>query len=405
MPSSAEQPQPLGRVVMAVKDWIGRLNEIWIDAQVIEIRRRSGPTQFLTFRDRVADISATVTVSSLVLDSAGPLPEGSRVTARVRPRIWERNSSLSFECLELQVAGEGQLLARLERLRRALQAEGLFDAARKRRLPVIPRRIGLVTAAGSDAERDVLTNVEKRWPAKFEVAHALVQGTRSAESVMLAVQKLDEHPQVDVIVIARGGGSLEDLMSFSDEGLIRCVAAAKTPTISAIGHEQDTPLLDFVADVRASTPTAAATLVVPDFATEQERLATAKTRLHKAITRQLEQRSDSLRDLKARGVLADPMRAYAAHYDKLALLRYRLSGAITSKLKAEQQVVDRALQGARTMSPRATLERGYAVLTGPNQHSVTSINEVETGGQVRALLADGDLELKVEKITPKEANE
>ena len=195
MNSSQEQPQPLGRVIGAVKDWVGRLGEIWVDAQVVEIKRRSGATQFMTFRDRVANMSAQVTVSSLVLDAAGPLPEGSRVTARVRPRLWDRTTSLSLECLELHVAGEGRLLAQLEQLKRKLQAEGLFEEYRKKRLPLLPRVIGLVTGKDSDAERDVLTNVARRWPAaRFTVRHALVQGANSAESVMTALARLDADP-------------------------------------------------------------------------------------------------------------------------------------------------------------------------------------------------------------------
>ena len=242
--SSAEHPQPLGRVIGAVKDWVGRCGEIWVDAQVVEIKRRAAPTQFLTFRDRVANMSARVTVSSLVLDAAGPLPEGSRVTARVRPRVWDRDTSLSFECLDIQVAGEGRLLAQLEQLKRKLQAEGLFEPHRKRRLPVLPRTIGLITGKDSDAERDVVTTVHRRWPAAaIRTRHALVQGPTAAESVMTALAALDADPQVDVVVIARGGGSLEDLLAFSDEGLVRAVAAARTPVVTAIGHEADQPLV------------------------------------------------------------------------------------------------------------------------------------------------------------------
>ena len=256
--SSPDRPQPLARIVGAVADWVGRLGEIWVEAQVIEIKRRAAPTQFLTLRDRFADVSCSVTTSAFVLDSAGSLPEGSQVRARLKPRVWEPNASLSFECLELQVAGTGRLLAELDARRRTLQAEGLFDAHRKKRLPLLPRRIGLITGKDSDAEHDVLRNVSRRWPARFTVAHSLVQGPTAAASVMQALHSLDDDPEVDVIVIARGGGALEDLLPFSDEGLVRAVSACRTPVVSAIGHESDTPLLDFVADLRASTPTDAA---------------------------------------------------------------------------------------------------------------------------------------------------
>ena len=399
--SSEAQPQPLGRVVMAVKDWVGRCSEIWVDAQVIEIKRRSGPTQFLTFRDRVADMSAKVTVSAMVLDAAGPLPEGSRVTARVRPRVWERNSSLSFECLELVVAGEGKLLARLEQLKRKLQAEGLFEAHRKKRLPFIPRGIGLVTGKGSDAEHDVLAVVSRRWPAVVKSAYCLVQGPSSAESVITAIQKLDRDASVDVIIIARGGGSLEDLLSFSDEGVVRAVANCTTPVISAIGHEQDVPLLDFVADVRASTPTDAAKKVVPDFEEETALMGQARSRMDAAILHRLDSAERSLRDVVSRPVLHDPTSAFAAHLDRLALLRHRLASGIDAFLRHEEAGLRAALTGVRAMSPKATLERGYAVLFDGDA-TVSSVHDTTPGSTIRAHLADGQLELAVTTIHEQE---
>ncbi len=399
--SSEAQPQPLGRVVMAVKDWVGRCNEIWVDAQVIEIKRRSGPTQFLTFRDRIADMSAPVTVSAMVLDAAGPLPEGSRVTARVRPRVWERNTRLSFECLELVVAGEGKLLARLEQLKRKLQAEGLFEPHRKRRPPFIPRRIGLVTGKASDAEHDVMTTVQQRWPALFTVAHCLVQGPNSAESVITAILRLDRDPDVDVIIIARGGGSLEDLLSFSDEGVVRAVANCTTPVISAIGHEQDVPLLDHVADVRASTPTDAGKRVVPDFEAELDLMSGARARLNGAISHRIDVAQRGLDDLRTRPVLRDPTSAFAAHHDRLALLRHRLASGIDTVLRSEEAGLRTALTGVRAMSPKATLERGYAVLFDGDA-TVSSVHDTSPGTRIRAHLADGQLDLSVTDIHEQE---
>lgn len=404
MNSSAEEPQPLGRVVMAVKDWVGRLGEIWVDAQVIEIKRRSGPTQFLTFRDRIADVSASVTASALVLDAAGPLPEGSRVTARLRPRLWDRNSSLSFECLEIRVAGEGRLLARLEQLKRKLQAEGLFEPHRKRRLPFIPRTIGLVTGKGSDAERDVLTNVENRWPARFRIAYATVQGPHAAESVMLALQRLDADPEVDVIIIARGGGSLEDLLAFSDEGVVRAVAEATTPVVSAIGHEQDVPLLDFVADLRASTPTDAAKRVVPDFHQEAEVVSQARHRLDGALANRLDVAQRWLDDVRTRPVLLDPTSTFGAHLDKLELLRHRLASGIEQRLRHEESDLRSAISSIRAMSPKATLERGYAVLVDGGGQSVSSVGDAHPGTRINAYLADGQLELDVVGVTEEDSN-
>lgn len=395
MTSSPESPQPLGRVVLAVKDWIGRLGEIWVDAQVIEIKRRRGPTQFMTFRDRRTEIAATVTASALVLDAVGPLPEGAQVIARVRPRIWDRNSSLSFECLELRVAGEGQLLAQLEQLKRKLQAEGLFEPHRKKPLPFIPRRIGLITSAGSDAERDVVVNTHNRWPAVFSTSPVLVQGPHATETILRALAELDAEPDVDVIIIARGGGALQDLLPFSDEGMVRAVAAARTPVVTAIGHEQDVPLIDFVADVRASTPTAAAALVVPDFQEEEALVTQARARLDQAVTQLLDSSQRTLADLRSRPVLRDPTHTFVAHEDRLRLLTHRLDAAISGVLHREEAALASSLSTIRATSPKATLERGYALLIDADQTSVSSVSETTRGDRIQAWLADGQLDLEV----------
>lgn len=403
MHSSQEQPQPLGRVIGAVKDWVGRLGEVWVDAEVVEIKRRAGATHFMTFRDKRANMSANVTVSTLVLDSAGPLPEGSRVTARVRPRLWDRTTSLSFECLELHMAGEGRLLAQLEALKRKLQAEGLFEEHRKRRLPLLPRVIGLVTGRDSDAERDVVRNVALRWPAAvLRTRHALVQGPDSAASVMTGLAALDADPEVDVIIIARGGGSLEDLLSFSDEGLVRAVAAARTPVISAIGHERDFPLLDFVADLRASTPTDAAKRVVPDRAQEAHGLEQARGRLRRSIELRLEHEQHSLDGVRSRPVLLDPTSAFAAHFERLELLRHRLEATVLRLLREEDATLLAAVSTIRALSPMRTLERGYAVLVSDAGETISGVDSTSPGARIQALLHDGELTLDVVSKQKKE---
>lgn len=400
--SSADQPQPLGRIVLAVKDWIARLGEVWVEAQVIEIKRRKSPTQFLTLRDRTTDISASVTVTSFVLDSAGHLPEGSQVIARLKPRLWDRNSSLHFECLEIKAAGEGRLLAQLEELKRKLQAEGLFEGYRKRRLPLIPRAIGLITSPGSDAEHDVLTNTAARWPAQFITKPVMVQGPKAVSQVIAALRELDANDAIDVIVIARGGGSLEDLLPFSDEGLIREVAAATTPVISAIGHEQDVPLLDFVADARASTPTGVAAIVVPDHAQETAMIAEAKTRLRHALTTRLSAAQQALTELRSRPVLRNPLSALEPHLGKLELLRHRLLAAMNRALEQDRAQVTSLLSSLRAMSPKATLQRGYAVVVDQHSRSVTSVDDVAPGIQIQAWLVDGLIDASVTATHRKE---
>lgn len=396
MQSSPESPQPLGRVVLAVKDWVGRLGSVWVDAQVIELRRRAGKaTHFLTLRDRYADVSATVTCSTFVLDSAGPLTEGSQVTAQLRPRVWPGTASLSFEALEVRISGEGRLLAQLEQRRRQLQAEGLFDRARKKRLPFLPASIGLIAGQGSDAERDVCVNLRRRWPAAdVRIVHAIMQGPQSAESVMIALQALDRDPGVQVIVIARGGGSLEDLLPFSDEGLVRAVSAARTPVVSAIGHEADTPLLDLVADLRASTPTDAARRVVPDAAEESELVASGLTRIRQAVLGSLDRAERDLTQVQTRPVMCDPMASFAAHDERLHQLRHRLRQAIDRRVGDENTSVTHDLARVRTMSPKATLDRGYAILARGDA-TVASVADVEPGTDLLAWLADGQLDLQV----------
>lgn len=395
--NSADAPQPLGRVVSEVRSWVGRLGAIWVDAQVIELRRRSGAsTHFLTFRDRFAEVSASVSCSSMVLDAAGPVTEGAQVTALVRPRVWEKTTQLTFECLDLRIAGEGRLLAQLEQLKRLLQAEGLFEVTRKKRLPFVPSGIGLIAGEGSDAARDVRTHVLNRWPsARIRFVPALVQGPSSAESVMVALRQLDEDAHVDVIVIARGGGSLEDLLPFSDEGLVRAVAACRTPVVSAIGHEADQPILDLVADRRASTPTDAARHVVPDAAAESELMQRGRDRIHGAIVQRLDAAWRDLSDVRSRPIMRDPMTAFAAQDERLAHLRHRLGSAMERTITEEQLRVRHQLGSVRTMSPKATLERGYAILVTSAGQTLTDADQVSVGDGVTAHLARGEVALAV----------
>ena len=295
------------------------------------------------------------------------------------------------------------LLAELDARRRKLQAEGLFDPHRKRPLPLLPRRIGLITGKDSDAERDVLRNVTRRWPARFTVAHSPVQGPGAAASVMQALQDLDEDPEVDVIVIARGGGALEDLLPFSDEGLVRAVAACRTPVVSAIGHESDTPLLDFVADLRASTPTDAASRIVPEFATEQDLVVLARARLRQAIEARIGQAGQELAELRRRPVLASPAAALEGHRDRLALLRHRLRTAVDQQLTSRRTDLASHLSAVRALSPAATLQRGYALLVDEAQHVVSGVADAPVGGTLTAHLADGELTLTTQASHPKES--
>jgi exodeoxyribonuclease VII large subunit len=369
-----------------------------VEAQVIELKRRAAPTQFLTLRDTARNISAAVTTTAAVLDTAGPLTEGTTVLAHLKPRVYVERGSLSFDCDELRIAGEGRLLAMLEVLKRKLQAEGLFSPARKQPLPFLPCGIGLITGANSAAERDVKTNVWLRWPgANIITRHALMQGPQSAADVITALRELDVDERIDLIVIARGGGSLEDLLPFSDEGLVRAVAAAHTPVVSAIGHEPDTPILDLVADLRASTPTDAAKRIVPDTTEERRFLDTATARLRSAISGRLATEQTLLDQLKTRPVLANPLAGIMVHYEQLAALNSRRNTAALRAINTEYALIDATLAQVRALSPKATLERGYAVLTMENGDSLTSVKHATIGDHLQVYLTDGRLGVTVKE--------
>ena len=374
-----------------------RLGAVWVEAQLIEISRRSGTrTIFLTLRDKLAEVSVSVTASPMTLDAAGPLTEGATVVARIKPTYFESSGRFIFSCDAITPMGEGRLLARLEQTKRLLQAEGLFDPSLKKPLPFLPKAVGLVTGAGSAAERDVVENARRRWPAVQIVAsYALVQGPQACEQLIAAVEHLDRRQEVDVIIIARGGGSVEDLLPFSDEGLIRAVAACRTPVVSAIGHESDSPILDLVADYRASTPTDAAKRVVPDVAEEKTRVHQARQRMVQAISGLVGRQQELLNALRSRPVLMDPTATFGRRYEQLADLQHRADRAIGSTIERESALIGHHLARVRAMSPQATLERGYSILLDPDGVAVRTVEQIKVGEDLLAQLADGQLRLEV----------
>ena len=402
--STPEQPQPLRAIVSATKGWVERLGRVWVAGQLIELRRRQGAaTHFLTLRDPLAEVSVTVTASTAVLDAAGPVAEGMEVVAHLRPTVWSRNGSLTFECGDLRASGEGRLLAMVEQRKRMLQAEGLFARERKRPLPFLPGAVGLITAEGSAAERDVLKVARGRWPAvRFSTRYALMQGQGCVEQVRDALAAHDRDPAVDVIVIARGGGSLQDLLPFSDESLVRAVFACRTPVVSAIGHEPDTPILDLVADVRAATPTDAAKRVVPDVGDERTRVEQAAQRARAALLRMLEREQHRLDAVRSRPVLADPLGPVDVHLRQLDELRDRCRRAVDARLREESTWVEHALGRIRALSPRATLLRGYAIVSTGDGEPVHSTTAVSPGDALVAMLADGTLRTEVVEVQTRE---
>jgi exodeoxyribonuclease VII large subunit len=386
--TSPESPAPLRQISMLIGQWIGRMGAVWVEAEITELKRRPGIC-FLTLRDLEAKISIQAKCHVSVLDRlATPIMEGARVVVLAKPSFWEGNGSLALEIREIRPQGEGELLAQLEARRRALAAEGLFDPRLKRPLPFLPRGIGLVTGKASDAERDVLENARKRWPSvHFVIQYALMQGAQSASSVIEAVRLLDANDEVDVIIVARGGGSLHDLLPFSDEALIRAVAACTTPVISAIGHEPDTPILDHVADHRASTPTDAAKTVVPAVVDELAGVAQARARAAHAVRRLLEHETAAIAALRSRPVLAQPHVLVDAQREVVTEALHRSRRALGHLVDRERDAVGHHLARVQALSPLATMQRGYAVAQTADGAVLTSVGAVPDQFSVR--LADG----------------
>jgi exodeoxyribonuclease VII large subunit len=390
--ATLEAPAPVRAVANAIAQYVDRLGSVWVEGQIAQVSRRPGlNTVFMTLRDTVADISVPVTCSRTLFDSLNPpVVEGASVVINARPTYYANRGTLSLQARDIRMVGLGELLARLERRRQLLAAEGLFAPERKRALPFLPARVGLVTAPNSAAERDVLDNAARRWPAvRFEVAHAAMQGSRSAAEVIEALERLDRHTDVDVIVIARGGGSVEDLLPFSDEALLRAVYAARTPVISAIGHEQDSPLLDLVADWRASTPTDAAARVVPDMGEETAGVLAMRTRSRAAIEQRLARERASLDAIRSRPAMADPRNLLGERSFELGLLIDRARRSVTHRLDRAADDIGHQLARARALSPLATLQRGYAVLQDEDGQVLTSAVDVAVGRRLSVRVADG----------------
>jgi exodeoxyribonuclease VII large subunit len=396
--TSAEHPVPVRRVSQLLAQWIGRLGHVWVEGQVAQLSRRPGQrTAFLTLRDPSADMSLTVTCSVALLDGpAAGVVEGATVVVHARPQYYAGRGTLSLAADQIRQVGVGELLARLEHLRSVLAAEGLFAADRKRPLPFLPGVVGVVCGRASAAEKDVVENGRRRWPAvRFRVEEVAVQGPTAVTEVTAALQRLDADPEVDVIVVTRGGGSLEDLLPFSNEALVRAVAACRTPVVSAIGHEADTPLLDLVADVRASTPTDAAKRVVPDVTEELDKVAQLRRRTESAVRALLDRETAALRALRSRPVVADPHNLLTPRTEEVAALRDRGRRVLRASLDRAGDNLAHTRARVTALSPAATLERGYAVLQRVDGSVVRRAADVAAGDTLRARLAEGEVGLVV----------
>jgi exodeoxyribonuclease VII large subunit len=391
-PPTVDTPWPIGLLSSKIKGWIDKLGTVWVEGEITQWGV-SGGNVYGKLKDLEADATVSFTIwSSVKAKTPDDLGQGDRVVALVKPNYWVKGGTLTMQVFEMRHVGLGDLLERLERLRQTLKAEGLFDASRKKPLPFLPHCIGLITGRDSDAEKDVLRNAQLRWPAvEFRIAYASVQGDKAVGEVTAALRKLDADPQVDVIIVARGGGDFQNLLVFSDEGLVRTAAACETPIVSAIGHEADRPLLDEVADLRASTPTDAAKRVVPDVAEELARVQQARARIGSRVTNLINTEIDRLEQLRTRPVLANSTWLVDSRAEELSRYVARGGELLTLLLDRATARVGELSGHLRALSPQRTLDRGYAIAQLPGGAALRSAKDAPTGTPLLLTVADGRL--------------
>jgi exodeoxyribonuclease VII large subunit len=388
--SSELSPWPVSRLSLTLKEWIERLGVLWIEGELASIKIGAS-NMFGELRD--LQIENSVSIHSWnVAKIPNDLKQGDRVLALIKPAFWPKGGKLTMQVIEMRKVGLGELLERIERLRTQLTAEGLTSLERKQPLPFLPNKIGLITGKDSDAEKDVLQNAKLRWPdVEFRVIHTLVQGDKAAPEVIAAIKVLDDDPEVDVIIIARGGGSFLDLMVFSDEALVRAAANAKTPIVSAIGHENDRPVLDDVADLRASTPTDAAKRVVPDVADEKHKLEQLRQRLFLRVDTFVANQLGMIEQIRSRPILANPFTFIEVHEADVERSIDQMRLRLDQLLSRESMQISHLRQQVRSLSPQSTLDRGYSVVRDLDGHVISDATKVKKGQQLKVRLAKGEL--------------
>ncbi|MHA7986075.1 exodeoxyribonuclease VII large subunit [Rathayibacter sp. CAU 1779] len=389
---TVETPWPVAILAGKIRDYIDRLGSVWVEGEITQWGVSGGNVY-----GKLKDLEAEATVSFTIWSSTrakipADLKQGDRVIGLVKPNYWFKGGTLTMQVYDMRHVGLGDLLERLERLRTQLRAEGLFDVGRKKTLPFLPHCIGLVTGKDSDAEKDVLRNAQLRWPAvRFRVRHATVQGDRSAADVAAGIRELDADPEVDVIIVARGGGDFQNLLPFSDEALVRTAAACSTPLVSAIGHENDRPLLDDVADLRASTPTDAAKRVVPDVAEELLRVQQASTRMNSRVTALLSHEIDRISQLRSRPVLASHTWIVDSRSEDLTRYVARGEELVSRHLERAENASRELAMRLRALSPQSTLDRGYAIVQSASG-IVRSASTAPSGTALTVTVADGAID-------------
>jgi exodeoxyribonuclease VII large subunit len=374
------------------------LGPIWIEGEISELNERSGGMAFMRLRDTSTDMSLSVMCYKTVLASVQPLPANARVVIHAKASWYTKSGTLTMSAKEIRQVGVGELLARLEELKSALAKEGLFNADRKVALPRLPKKVGLICGRNTDAMKDVVENARRRWPAvEFEIREVAVQGSAAVVEVSQALAALEANGDVDVIIITRGGGSFEDLLPFSDESLVRLAGSCLTPIVSAIGHEKDSPLLDLVADYRASTPTDAAKRVVPDIAQEIADIELIRQRLFRKVTHLLDFEISTISHLTARPVMKDPMVIVTSRVEQIATARDRAARTMTALIDSEKRELKQVRAHLRSLSPQSTLDRGYSVATLEDGAIARDAAKIPAGAHLRIRLAKGSLEATVER--------
>ena len=390
--SSEQIPWSVANFTNTLKEWITRLGNVWVEGQISQISPKKD-VFFGELRDLVADKGFSIhSRRPDVLAAVSELSAGDRVVALVHPDFWERSGKTSMDVLAIRKVGLGELLERIERLRQQLIKEGLTLAERKQPLPFLPNLVGLITGANSDAEKDVLQNAKARWPeVRFKIQHTPVQGDKAAPEIIKAIELLDSDPEVDVIVLARGGGSFQDLLVFSDEKVVRAVANCRTPIVSAIGHENDRPLTDEVADVRASTPTDAAKLIVPDVIEERKKISQALERIGLRVVGFVQNQIELISGIRSRPILANPFTLVDERALQISQLEQSLSSQMKNTLEKQQLLITGLRGQVRALSPKLTLDRGYAVVRDLKGHVITEPKQAATGQKLKITLSGGDI--------------
>ncbi len=394
--TSSEAPATVRTVSEAIKEYVDRLGPIWIEGEISELNERSGMMAFMRLRDPSVDMSISVMCHKSVIAAVKPLPDNAPLVMFATPSWYTKNGSLSFSAREIRQVGVGELLARLEALKNLLAGEGLFNSDRKVALPLLPKVIGLICGRNTDAEKDVVENAKRRWPSvQFEIREVTVQGAAAVSEVSDALRELEANKDVEVIIITRGGGSFEDLLPFSDEGLVRLAASCTTPIVSAIGHEKDSPLLDLVADYRASTPTDAAKRVVPDISEEIAMIEAMRDRARRTLVNRLDLEATRITNFRNRPVMKDPHVLITTRAEIIAGLRDRSNRSFGSSLKLAKEELKQIKARVRALSPQSTLDRGYSVVQLADGQIVTDPKKLKAGDELRLRLAKGETKATV----------